>query len=61
MDWSHVSRGIAYLKHMKDAPAYRAYLEGRGLSGLPVIEAHADICRDELLFEIEVDAVRIGG
>jgi len=60
MDWADVSRGIGYFKHMEDVPAYRSYLADQGLADLPVILAHADICREELLFEIEIDAIRIG-
>ena len=57
MGWSDVSRAIAYFKDMDDAPLFDAYCEKEHLSLLPIAVAHGDICRDELLFEIELDAV----
>mgnify|MGYP001627459057 CR=1 FL=1 len=55
MDWRDVTRAIAYCKH----PAYRrhfdAWCAAHGLE-LPVIAVHCDICRDDLLFELELDA-----
>lgn len=56
MDWSNTTRGIAYCKRVEDAPAFQRYCEEHRLASLPVALAHADICRQELLFEIEVDA-----
>lgn len=56
-EWDHVSRAVAYFKNMKDAAAFDAYCKKAGIPRLPVAVAHSDICRDELLFEIEVDAV----
>lgn len=56
MDWSHVTRGLAYFK----SPAYeRHFMEwcsGNGWLNPPCISLHCDICRDDLLFEIEADA-----
>ena len=57
MSWSDVSRAIAYFKDIDDAPLFDAYCEKEHLSLLPIAVAHGDICRDELLFEIELDAV----
>lgn len=57
MSWSDVSRAIAYFKDMDDATLFDAYCEKEHLSLLPIAVAHGDICRDELLFEIELDAV----
>ncbi|MCC6585539.1 MAG: hypothetical protein IT168_02365 [Bryobacterales bacterium] len=56
MDWSHVVRGTAYFKNLEHAPVFYNYLQERQLPSLPVIAAGADICRDDLLFEIELDA-----
>ena len=58
MDWADVSRAIAYFKHARDAAALERYCVARGLPPLPVVLTQQDICRDELLFEIELDAVR---
>jgi enamine deaminase RidA (YjgF/YER057c/UK114 family) len=57
--WEHVTRAIAYFKHAEDAPAFAQYCQAGRLPALPVIVAKNDICRDDLLFEIEVDAARL--
>ncbi len=56
MDWERVCRGIAYFKRLEDAPVLGRVLAARGIKPLPLIYANTDICRDELLFEIELDA-----
>jgi len=61
MDWRDVSRGIAYFKRAEDVPVFDDYCERRGAANLPVLRVNADICRDELLFELEVDAIRAIG
>jgi hypothetical protein len=57
MDWSDVSRAIAYFKDLNDMPLLDAYCKEHNLSGVPIAVAHGDICRNDLLFEIEADAV----
>lgn len=57
MDWCDVSRAITYFKHYADAPAFTRYCAARGVEGLPMLYTNNDICRDDLLFEIELDAV----
>lgn len=59
LDWENICRGIAYFKHVKDAHLFRAYCEERSMPELPVAISHAHVCRDDLLFEIEVDAIEI--
>jgi len=56
MGWPDVTRAIAYVKRGADADAYHAELNRRGRGPLPAIVTENDICRDELLFELEVDA-----
>lgn len=56
MGWKNVSRATAYLRHVKDAAACDEFLALRGLK-LPLIITRADVCRDDLLFEIELDAL----
>ncbi len=58
MGWDDVSRAIAYFKTSRDYPAYEAYAAKNGLESLPVVSICADVCRDDLLFEIEVDALK---
>jgi hypothetical protein len=57
MTWADVSRAIAYFKDIKDTALFDEYCKQNRLSALPIATAHGDICRDDLLFEIEVDAV----
>ena len=57
MGWGEVTRAIAYFKDLKEAGAFAAYTEGGGLGEMPVPVIQSDICRDDLLFEIELDAI----
>ncbi len=58
MDWNHVTRGIAYAPDPATEALFEQCCERLGLRDLPVLWAQADICRDDLLFEIEVAAAR---
>lgn len=58
MGWGDVVRAIAYLKDMCEGPRFTAYCRAEGLPAFPVALAHAAVCRDDLLFEIEADAVK---
>ena len=60
MGWEDVTRGIGYFKHTEDAPLFHEYCREHRLPAMPVVISKNDICRDDLLFEIEVDAVRMG-
>jgi enamine deaminase RidA (YjgF/YER057c/UK114 family) len=57
MEWADVTRSIAYFRSGECAPAFDAYRRQNGLQDMPAIVLESVICRDELLFEIEVDAV----
>ncbi|MCH8182160.1 MAG: hypothetical protein IID55_03150 [Proteobacteria bacterium] len=57
MTWRDVTRGIAYFRNAVDAPLYHQYCREHGLTDLPVIVAESTICRDDLLFEIQVDGI----
>jgi enamine deaminase RidA (YjgF/YER057c/UK114 family) len=57
MGWLDVSRATAYLRHADDLPRYIAYCERENLPTLPAIVTCQTVCRDDLLFEIEVDAL----
>lgn len=59
MDWADVTRSLAYFKRAEDAPLLEAYCRDQALAAFPVIVAENDVCRDDLLFEIEVDAVQV--
>lgn len=58
MGWADVTRALAYFKRAKDAPLLAAYRQENNLAPFPVIVAENDVCRDDLLFEIEIDAVQ---
>ena len=58
MDWQDVSRGIAYFKSMDSLPIFMDYCKVKGLPPLPLAIANTDICRDDLLFEAEIDAIK---
>jgi len=57
MDWGDVTRSLVYFKRAKDAPLFRRYCDESGIPPFPAVIAENDVCRDELLFEIEVDAM----
>ena len=56
MTWDQVTRATAYFRDGADAPALDHHLQRRGAEGLPWVVTECTICRDDLLFEIEVDA-----
>ncbi len=58
MDWGDVTRATAYVRHPEDERVFAQFCAAHGLTELPVIVAQAVVCRPDLLFELEVDAVR---
>jgi hypothetical protein len=59
MDFAETSRATAYFKNASDVKVFERWRAASGLESWPVICAVDDICRDELLFELELDALRI--
>jgi enamine deaminase RidA (YjgF/YER057c/UK114 family) len=59
MNWSDLFRGIAYFKNMAYLPIYKRIASELNIPHFPLAVSHADVCRHDLFFEIEVDAVRI--
>ena len=57
LGWANVSRGIVYFKEGYQASGFERYCRERDLPPLPVIVTQGTVCRDDLLFEIEVDAI----
>jgi len=57
LTFSDVTRAIAYFKHAGDAPALAKWCAAHGVGCLPAVVVQSDICRDDLLFEIELDAM----
>jgi enamine deaminase RidA (YjgF/YER057c/UK114 family) len=54
---SDVQQATAFIKNPCDGRALERIVERAGLSTLPLVTTVADVCRDELLFEIDVTAV----
>lgn len=59
MGWADLFRGIAYFKDMSYLPIYEQVASELNIPRFPLAISHADVCRHDLLFEIEVDAVQV--
>lgn len=59
MDWGDLFRGIAYFKDMAYKPIYEKVTAELNIPHFPLAISHADVCRHDLLFEIEVDAIKV--
>jgi enamine deaminase RidA (YjgF/YER057c/UK114 family) len=46
-----------FVKHGKDARVFEERAAARGLKNLPAVVIVADICREELLFEIDAEVI----
>jgi len=57
MALADVCRATAYFKSAADAPQFDDWLAQRQLQLIPLVKACCEICRDDLLFEIELDAI----
>jgi len=58
MGFADVTRGNAYFKHPGDFELLNAHCSRYGLPTERIVVSHADICRADLLFEIELDAAK---
>ncbi len=54
---AHVRQATAFLKNPCDGRAFDRILERSGLGSVPFVTTVADVCRDDLLFEIDATAV----
>jgi enamine deaminase RidA (YjgF/YER057c/UK114 family) len=57
MDWRTVSRATAYYRLPEFESHFEDWRRERELGAMPVVSTHSVICRDDLLFELELDAV----
>jgi enamine deaminase RidA (YjgF/YER057c/UK114 family) len=57
MDWTNTVRAVGYFRRIEDLPLFERCCRERGIAPLPLVPAHAIVCRDDLLFEIELDAI----
>ena len=58
-DFPSASRVTAYFKRAADVKHFDAWRAKHGLQNWPILYVQADICRDELLFELELDALAV--
>jgi len=56
MDWKDTVRAICYFQRISDLSLFQSICEERGIPPLPMLPVQATVCRDDLLFEIELDA-----
>ncbi|MFH1748427.1 MAG: RidA family protein, partial [Planctomycetota bacterium] len=56
MGWIDVTNAIGYFKHARDVPLWHKHCAGTPLAKIPIILTENDICRSELLFELELAA-----
>lgn len=61
MDYRDVTRATCYYRHAADQRHFAAWLKEHDLEAMPVVDTHSVVCRDDLLFEIELDAVKAAG
>ena len=48
-----ISSATVFLKDEKTLPLFLRIMEGQGLADLPMVICKADVCRDDLLFELD--------
>jgi enamine deaminase RidA (YjgF/YER057c/UK114 family) len=53
----HVVQATAFVKDARDRRAFEALSSDSGLASVPPVSMLADVCRDELLFELDATAV----
>ena len=56
MDYRDVTRATAYYRDPADVRLFHEWCVERNLQSMPVVNTHCVVCRDDLLFEIELDA-----
>ena len=54
--WANIERATAYFRRPADARIFGEWLAENSLAALPVVSARCDVCRDDLLFELEAEA-----
>ncbi len=59
MAWKDVVRAVAYFRRIADESLFDSYCKANRMPRLPLVTAQGDICRNDLLFEMEVDAIRL--
>lgn len=57
MSWQNTIRAVGYFHDIGALPVFYRCCRERGILELPLAPAHATVCRADLLFEMELDAV----
>ena len=57
MGWKDATRAVMYLKNASYMGAWQAWLKAHRLEKMPLVTIEADVCRDDLLVELEIDTV----
>jgi len=52
-----ICQATAFVKRAEDVPAYHRIVERRGLESMNAVVAIGDVCREELLFELDATAL----
>ena len=60
MDWGNAAKAIAYLKEASYITAFDDYCRANGVENIPFVITENHVCRHDLLFEMELDAVDVG-
>jgi len=55
MSWTNTVSSMAYFKYKEDFALFVDYCRAKNIK-IPHVKIHADVCRDDLLFELELDA-----
>ena len=57
LGFADTTRANAYFKHQGDASSFAGFCDQFDIPAARVVISHDDVCRDDLLFEIELDAI----
>ncbi len=57
MSWTDIASSMVYFKYLKDFHLFDEYCKTHNLN-IPHVKLLADVCRENLLFEIELDAIK---
>lgn len=59
MDYRDVTRATAYYRDPSYVKYFNEWCAERNLQSMPVVNTHCVVCRDDLLFELELDACAV--
>jgi enamine deaminase RidA (YjgF/YER057c/UK114 family) len=59
MNWKDAVRGIAYFADIRDVPLLEKYFSAHSLPRFSLAITQATVCRADLLFELELDALHV--